>query len=434
VAAAFALWLLPAATAGAAMTFGPANNFAAGTEPRSVALGDFNRDGKLDLAESNQTSGTVAVLLGAGGGDFGPKTEFPTGGAAADSIALGDFNRDGKLDIVVSTESPGTVSVLLGTGSGSFGAATPFAIGGFVSSVAVGDFNGDGVPDLAVSNEITNNVSILLGTGSGSFGVPTDYGVGTTPFAIGVGDFNNDGNLDLAVANPNSNNVSILLGTGSGGFLAATDFSVGARPRALAIGDLNNDGAADLAVGNSFSDTVSVLLNAPTADQSVASLAFGSQTAVPQGAISAPLAVMISNEGSAPLVLRGLAFTGADPEDFLISADSCRAAIGPGAACSVSVRFAPQARGSRSATMTALTNAASDPAIALTGASGPLPQGPAGETGAVGAGGAAGTTGATGPRGRASRVVCKHLRRRGTKKSRIVCAVKARGARGAARS
>jgi hypothetical protein len=231
-----------------------------------------------------------------------------------------------------------------------------------------------------------------------------------------------------------SDSASILLGTGSGGFLTATDFSVGARPRALAIGDLNNDGAADLAVGNSFSDNISVLLNAPTADQSVASLAFGSQTAVPQGAISAPLAVTISNEGSAPLVLRGFAFTGADREDFLISADSCRAAIGPGAACSVSVRFAPQAQGSRSATMTALTNAASDPAIALTGASGPLPQGPTGATGAAGAGGAAGTTGATGPRGRAPRVVCKHLRRRGAKKSRIVCAVKARGARAAARS
>jgi hypothetical protein len=227
-------------------------------------------------------------------------------------------------------------------------------------------------------------------------------------------------------SNETTNKVSILLGAGSGGFGAATNFTVGDRPRSLAIGDLDNDGAPDLAVANSFSDNLSVLLNAPIADQSLGSLAFGSPTAAPQGTVSAPLAVTIANDGSAPLAIRGFAFTGADPGDFLISTDSCRAAIGPGAACSVSVRFAPQAQGSRSATMTALTNAVSDPVVLLTGASGPLPQGPAGETGKVGAGAAAGGPGARGPRGRVSRVVCKLRKPREAKKHKIACAVKTR--------
>src|SRR3954466_9033926 len=93
-ATALALSLFVAATAAAATTFAPASNSAAGAEPRSVALGDFNGDGKLDLAEANETSGTVAVLLGNGNGGFGAKTEFATGSPGADSVALGDFNND----------------------------------------------------------------------------------------------------------------------------------------------------------------------------------------------------------------------------------------------------------------------------------------------------------------------------------------------------
>src|SRR5215831_16859819 len=231
----------------------------------SVAVGDFNGDGKLDLAVAN-FSGTVSILLGTGTGSFGAKTDFNAGGG--DSVAVGDFNGDGKLDLAVANFS-GTVSILLGTGTGSFGAKTDFPAGATPSSVAVGDFNGDGKLDLAVGGgpggvifDTRNTVSILLGTGTGSFGPKTDFDTGTSPLSVAVDDFNRDGNLDLAVANFESDNtVSILLGTGTGSFVAKTDFGTGRGPYSVVVGDFNGDGKIDLAVANYYGSTVSILLN-----------------------------------------------------------------------------------------------------------------------------------------------------------------------------
>ena len=94
------------------------------------------------------------------------------------SVAVGDLNDDGKLDLAVANGGSNTVSVLLGTGTGSFGAATNFGVGTGPEFVAVGDFNGDGTLDLAVANAISDNVSILLGTGTGTFGAARNFGAG----------------------------------------------------------------------------------------------------------------------------------------------------------------------------------------------------------------------------------------------------------------
>ena len=145
---------------------------------------------------------------------FGAKTDFGTG-SIPESVAVGDFNGDGKLDLAVAnlnfSSSSFSVSILLGTGTGSFGAKTDFGTGANPRSVAVGDFNGDGKLDLAVANQGSATVSILLGTGTGSFGAKTDFGTGVDPASVAVDDFNGDGKLDLAVANSSSSNsVSIL--------------------------------------------------------------------------------------------------------------------------------------------------------------------------------------------------------------------------------
>jgi hypothetical protein len=109
------------------------------------------------------------------------------------SVAVGDFNGDGKLDLAVAIGGAGTISILRGTGTGSFGAKVNVTAGGFP---AVGDFNGDGKLDLAaVANGGANSVSILLGTGTGSFGANTEFGTGSIPEAVAVGDFNGDGQL-----------------------------------------------------------------------------------------------------------------------------------------------------------------------------------------------------------------------------------------------
>jgi len=81
-------------------------------------------------------------------------------------VAVGDFNGDGKSDLAVANAYSNNVSVLLGTGTGSFGPATDSTVGSGPRSVAVGDFNGDGKSDLAVANANSSNVSVLLGTGT----------------------------------------------------------------------------------------------------------------------------------------------------------------------------------------------------------------------------------------------------------------------------
>ncbi|MCA2642153.1 FG-GAP-like repeat-containing protein, partial [Microcystis sp. M087S2] len=244
------------------MAFSAATNFTVGTSPISVTVGDFNGDGKSDLAVANYNSNNVSVLLGTGTGSFGAATNF-TVGTGPISVTVGDFNGDGKSDLAVANRYSNNVSVLLGTGTGSFGTATNFSVGINPRSVTVGDFNGDGKSDLAVANRYSNNVSVLLGTGTGSFGPATNFTVGSYPWSVTVGDFNGDGKSDLAVANVNSSTVSVLLGTGTGSFGAATNFTVGSSPYSVAVGDFNGDGKSDLATAN-FNSNVSVLLGTGT--------------------------------------------------------------------------------------------------------------------------------------------------------------------------
>jgi hypothetical protein len=128
-------------------------------------VGDFNGDGKLDLAVANRgtfpyTNSSVSILLGKGDGTFLPPVNYAAG-IHPSSVAVGDFNGDGKLDLAVV--SSGTVRVLLGNGDGTFQTNNVSYVPGIGPwPVAVGDFNGDGHPDLAVANSYSNNVSILL--------------------------------------------------------------------------------------------------------------------------------------------------------------------------------------------------------------------------------------------------------------------------------
>jgi len=243
--------------------FSAATNFPAGITPFWVAVGDFNGDGKQDLAVANFTSpGTVSILLGDGAGNFSAPTSFAAGDDEPDSVAVGDFNGDGKQDLAVTHYIGGTVSILLGNGAGHFSAATNFGVDNTPYLLAVGDFNGDGKQDLAVANFNSGNVSILLGNGDGSFSAATNFPAGTNPSSLAVGDFNGDGKQDLAVANyaiPGT--VSTLLGDGAGNFSAPTSFPAGNTPSSVAVGDFNGDGKQDLAVANyAVPGTVSTLL------------------------------------------------------------------------------------------------------------------------------------------------------------------------------
>ena len=241
-----------------------------GQLPGPIAIGDFNHDGENDLATIAGifaiAGDTVAVFLGTGEGSFAPPSYFSTGERGPrSSIALGDFNKDGNLDIAVPSSG---VTLLLGTGNGSFGNPAIFPARANPSSLSAGDFNDDGNLDLVTANWNINSVSILPGAGTGTFGSPVDFAVGSLPTSLVAGDFNGDEKLDLAVANSDSASVTILLGTGTGSFEAPSTLAVGYRPFSLTTDDFNGDGNLDLAVargtGLGFDDAVSILMGTGT--------------------------------------------------------------------------------------------------------------------------------------------------------------------------
>jgi len=229
-----------------------ADNFAA-----SVAVGDFNGDGKQDLAVANAGANNVSIFLGDGLGHFSATSTVGAGDGAW-SVAVGDFNGDGKQDLAVADRASGKVSILLGNGDGTFSFVVDYTIGTYPFSVVVGDFNGDGSEDLAVGDRGSNDIAILLGDGAGHFSVAGNVRA-DNPLAVAIGDFNDDGNQDIAVASRSSNCVSILLGDGAGDFSAATTFAAGDAPQAIAVGDFDNDDRQDLVVANR-TGYVSILL------------------------------------------------------------------------------------------------------------------------------------------------------------------------------
>jgi hypothetical protein len=245
-------------------------------------VGDFNGDGRLDVVvtgSDNNGNGRVSILLGNGDGTFQAAQNFPVGWYPS-SVAVGDFNGDGRLDLAVSITGTypnfkeSSVSVLLGNGDGTLQAAQNFAVGIIPGSVVVGDFNGDGRLDVVVTGSDDNGngrVSILLGNGDGTFQAAQNFPVGNRPNSVVVGDFNGDGRLDLAVAASQDSylqgTVSILLGNGDGTFQAAQNFPVGRYPSSVVVGDVNGDGVPDLVVTSgteldeiTTSGTVHVLL------------------------------------------------------------------------------------------------------------------------------------------------------------------------------
>jgi hypothetical protein len=246
----FACWLGAPASARAALSFGSPQSFPlVGSIPGPPTVGDFNGDGKPDVAALNYNARTVSVMLGNGDGTFQPQQSYGVG-YGPEAIVAADFNHDGKLDLAVANCFSNTVSILLGNGDGTFQPQTQYYSGDQCpDSLAVGDFTGNGTPDLVVTNANSNTIGVLLGNGDGTFQPVQTYPVGSSPDAVAVGDFNGDGKIDLAVADHGLGPISILLGNGDGTFQPAQNYSSGAAyPTALEAGDFNGDGKLDLAV------------------------------------------------------------------------------------------------------------------------------------------------------------------------------------------
>ncbi len=236
-----------------------------GSQPYSVAVGDFNNDNWLDIAVANHGSNSIGILIANGNGTFAAVITFSLGSSRSVSITIADFNNDKRLDIVVANYDTSDVGVLLGYGNGSFAIPMRFTTGydSLPCSVAVGDFNGDSHLDIVVANSGTSNIGVFLGYGNGSFGIQNTFttGRGSVPYFAAIGDFNGDNRLDIAVANYGSDSIGIYLGYDDGSFATVIAYAIGSGsgPYSLAVGHFYNDKTLDIAVSNSNNDTVVVL-------------------------------------------------------------------------------------------------------------------------------------------------------------------------------
>ena len=249
-------------TMGASYATGPNGAFV-----DEIAVGDFNGDGFPDIVTvTGLNSGTVTILMNKGDGTFTTMPSFPGTTDSPGSLAVGDFNGDGNLDIAIGDDFDGMLTILLGNGDGTFrrGATKVLpALNGnsFVGlfSIAVGDFNHDGIADLAVVDVDSQTLRVLLGKGDGTFTEQAAHPpVGVNPLDIAVGDLNGDGKLDLIVCNLfgpahslSGTTLNVFLGNGDGTFTAAADVAVQGGAEQIFAADFDGDGKLDLAVNYS---------------------------------------------------------------------------------------------------------------------------------------------------------------------------------------
>jgi FG-GAP-like repeat/RTX calcium-binding nonapeptide repeat (4 copies) len=223
---------------------GTARQVAVGSNPVSVAVGDIDGNGRLDLVTANQGSNNLSVLLN-GGTDAAGDVQFqPAANVAVNaspaSVAVGDFNHDGKMDLTATssvvttwgwwaggycgyyycspptyysyTQTDGYVNVLMGHGDGTFDAAqSTWVDSAELGDLATSDFNGDGKLDVVTYDAYSAGPTVLLGNGDGAFKAVFGYGSGSGPDAVVVGNFNGDTFPDVAVSNYYSGDVSVLM-------------------------------------------------------------------------------------------------------------------------------------------------------------------------------------------------------------------------------
>ena len=234
--------------------------------PTNAGIGDFNRDGKLDLAITHGEFSTagISVLIGNGSGGFGTPTNFPT--ITWKYLVVADFNNDGNADVFIGQES--SAQVLLGNGTGGLGGGSTVNFFNSIGAVP-GDFNKDNKLDVALVSDGADFVSLILGDGLGNFSFPKTFPVSNGARSLATADFNNDTNLDLVTAG-HVDGFSILLGDGAGNFGTATTVNLGFPSATLMAADFNGDGKPDVAVSGDQSKLALLVgngnggFNAPT--------------------------------------------------------------------------------------------------------------------------------------------------------------------------
>lgn len=257
------------------LTYTPTPSNPVGRAPQAIATGDFNGDGRWDLATANGTSDDVSVLLGNGNGTFRSAVSFGVGKIPLALIAE-DVDQDNVLDLVLALSGSDQVTVFKGDGKGLFHKLSSQGAGKGTTFLAARDLNGDGWSDVVAINSgrfgyyPPFNLSVLLNDGNGGLQEPVIYegGRGKDLFPTGVffGEFTGDGLVDLAVTwsqpswSPANGLISILKNTGGGTFELFKDIKPGFTLSTIQGADIDHNGLMDLAVTSLYADTVRILL------------------------------------------------------------------------------------------------------------------------------------------------------------------------------
>ncbi len=263
--------ILPGSGSGtlkAAVAFG--TNFG----PSGIAAADFNGDGKVDLVTADNgspfgaTVATISVLLSNGKDMFAARTDYSVGDenvtGAYSGIAAADLTGNGKQDLIVpiTFAFPYEISILMNKGNGTFKPFVSYPLPTGPIAVVAGDFNNDHKADIAVANgNGSGSITVLLNSGTGTFPTYAEYSINGISAGLAVGDFNKDGNLDIVATNASQNTISVLLGNGTGAFPTFATYATGSYPGGVTVGDFNGDGWPDIAVADERGGTVSILIN-----------------------------------------------------------------------------------------------------------------------------------------------------------------------------
>src|SRR5690554_4374209 len=236
-------------------------NFMSGSRVLDVAVGDIDNDGNLDVVLVNFNMDRVAVVFGNGDGTFQTPIGYTTS-FGPNAVVIDDFDGDGYLDVAVIGNGSNLDVFLNDSGAlGTLLPQTPMSLGSGVNPTGItsGDLDADGIIDLAIANSGAANATVLTGDGFGAFSITSTIPTGLGAADIVADDFDNDGVLDLAVVNTDANNVSILINDGFGNFASAVNYVTGLEPVSIETGDFDNDGQRDLAIVNTGDNTMSTL-------------------------------------------------------------------------------------------------------------------------------------------------------------------------------